>query len=100
MAGDILNPVIMFSSSRNRHLMRTPEAHNTASSDRFCGGFKRFKHDTFLWRFQATDFCEALILIVYGNSGVLGGQNARIYIPDELDDVVDDEEDEAWKEWG
>jgi len=23
-----------------------------------------------------------------------------IHIPDELDDVVDDEEDEAWKEWG
>ncbi|XP_024988837.1 LRP chaperone MESD-like [Cynara cardunculus var. scolymus] len=41
-----------------------------------------------------------LILIVYGNSGVLGGKNARIHIPDELDDVVDDEEDEAWKEWG
>ncbi|KVI06765.1 hypothetical protein Ccrd_014878, partial [Cynara cardunculus var. scolymus] len=33
-------------------------------------------------------------------SGVLGGKNARIHIPDELDDVVDDEEDEAWKEWG
>ncbi|KVH97265.1 Mesoderm development candidate 2, partial [Cynara cardunculus var. scolymus] len=32
--------------------------------------------------------------------GVLGGKNARIHIPDELDDVVDDEEDEAWKEWG
>ncbi|XP_077240260.1 LDL receptor wingless signaling/trafficking chaperone [Tasmannia lanceolata] len=23
-----------------------------------------------------------------------------IHIPDELDDVIDDEEDEAWKEWG
>ncbi|KAI3764430.1 hypothetical protein L2E82_14438 [Cichorium intybus] len=41
-----------------------------------------------------------LILIVFGNSGVLGGKSARIYIPDELDDVVDEEEDEAWKEWG
>ncbi|KAL4586085.1 hypothetical protein LXL04_010716 [Taraxacum kok-saghyz] len=37
-----------------------------------------------------------LILIVFGNCGVLGG----IHIPDELDDVVDNEEDEAWKEWG
>lgn len=41
-----------------------------------------------------------LILIVFGNSGVLGGKSARIHIPDELDDVVDEEEDEAWKEWG
>ena len=24
----------------------------------------------------------------------------RIHIPDDLDDVVDDEEDEAWKQWG
>lgn len=24
----------------------------------------------------------------------------RIHITDDLDDVVDDEEDEAWKEWG
>ncbi|CAH1416375.1 unnamed protein product [Lactuca virosa] len=41
-----------------------------------------------------------VILIVSGSTGVLGGKNARIHIPDELDDVVDDEEDEAWKEWG
>ncbi|KAJ9563407.1 hypothetical protein OSB04_008567 [Centaurea solstitialis] len=37
-----------------------------------------------------------LTLFVSGNIGVLAG----IHIPDELDDVVDDEEDEAWKEWG
>ncbi|KAK6920102.1 LRP chaperone MESD [Dillenia turbinata] len=30
---------------------------------------------------------------------VVGGKG-RIHIPDELDDVVDDEEDEAWKQWG
>lgn len=28
-----------------------------------------------------------------------GGQR-RIHITDDLDDVVDDEEDESWKEWG
>nr|XP_043625385.1 uncharacterized protein LOC122596805 [Erigeron canadensis] len=28
------------------------------------------------------------------------GSAAKIHIPDELDDVADDEEDEAWKEWG
>lgn len=28
------------------------------------------------------------------------GAQRRIHITDDLDDVVDDEEDEAWKEWG
>lgn len=28
------------------------------------------------------------------------GGKRRIHITDDLDDVVDDEEDEAWKEWG
>ncbi|XP_071721258.1 uncharacterized protein [Rutidosis leptorrhynchoides] len=37
-----------------------------------------------------------LILIVFQYVVVFSG----IHIPDELDDVVDDEEDEAWKEWG
>ncbi|XP_078427664.1 LDL receptor wingless signaling/trafficking chaperone [Wolffia australiana] len=27
-------------------------------------------------------------------------QGKRVTIPDELEDVVDDEEDDAWKEWG
>ncbi|KAK6239817.1 hypothetical protein QUC31_005286 [Theobroma cacao] len=31
--------------------------------------------------------------------GVEGGKR-RIHITDDLDDVVDDEEDEAWKDWG
>ncbi|KAK8618934.1 hypothetical protein V6N13_132911 [Hibiscus sabdariffa] len=31
--------------------------------------------------------------------GVEGGKR-KIHITDDLDDVVDDEEDEAWKEWG
>lgn len=33
------------------------------------------------------------------NRVVEGGQR-RIHITDDLDDVVDDEEDESWKEWG
>lgn len=33
------------------------------------------------------------------NRLVEGGQR-RIHITDDLDDVVDDEEDESWKEWG
>ncbi|KAD4982693.1 hypothetical protein R6Q59_002318 [Mikania micrantha] len=41
-----------------------------------------------------------LILIVFEVSGVFGGKSSRYRIPDELDDVVDDEEDDAWKEWG
>lgn len=28
------------------------------------------------------------------------GGKRRIHITDDLDDVVDDEEDEAWKQWG
>ncbi|KAJ4843632.1 hypothetical protein Tsubulata_020146 [Turnera subulata] len=31
---------------------------------------------------------------------VAEGGKRRIHITDELDDVVDDEEDEAWKQWG
>ncbi|KAK6918363.1 LRP chaperone MESD [Dillenia turbinata] len=44
-----------------------------------------------------------LLLFFLNNSNyfctVVGGKG-RIHIPDELDDVVDDEEDEAWKQWG
>ncbi|KAL4562687.1 hypothetical protein LXL04_026717 [Taraxacum kok-saghyz] len=40
-----------------------------------------------------------LLLIASGNIGV-GGTKKRVHIPDELDDVNDNEEDEAWIEWG
>ncbi|KAK1425170.1 hypothetical protein QVD17_20516 [Tagetes erecta] len=40
-----------------------------------------------------------LTLIVFENI-ILDAKKARFHVPDELDDVVDDEEDEAWKEWG
>ena len=40
-----------------------------------------------------------LTLIVAGIELAAGGKRS-VQIPDELDDVVDDEEDEAWKEWG
>ncbi|KAK9279347.1 hypothetical protein L1049_013026 [Liquidambar formosana] len=44
-----------------------------------------------------------LTLIVAENAAILRfaeGGKARIHITDDLDDVVDDEEDDAWKEWG
>ncbi|KAJ4954294.1 hypothetical protein NE237_011077 [Protea cynaroides] len=31
---------------------------------------------------------------------VAEGGKRRVHIPDELDDVIDDEEDDSWKEWG
>ncbi|KAI3494926.1 hypothetical protein L1887_36973 [Cichorium endivia] len=44
-------------------------------------------------------FFFLLLLIAIGNSGV-GGTKKRVHIPDDLDDVEDNEEDEAWIEWG
>lgn len=44
-----------------------------------------------------------LILIAYQTCGIDSFAQAskrRIHIDDDLDDVVDDEEDEAWREWG
>ncbi|XP_010255305.1 PREDICTED: uncharacterized protein LOC104596024 [Nelumbo nucifera] len=43
-----------------------------------------------------------LVLIVAENGVIvrLADGGKRVHIPDELDDVIDDEEDEAWKEWG
>ncbi|KAJ0054135.1 hypothetical protein Pint_00451 [Pistacia integerrima] len=38
-----------------------------------------------------------LLLLVVGWSEA---GKAKVHITDDLDDVVDDEEDEAWKEWG
>ncbi|KAK9056171.1 hypothetical protein SSX86_027260 [Deinandra increscens subsp. villosa] len=40
-----------------------------------------------------------LLLIVSGNS-VVAGTKKRVHIPDDLHDVEDNEEDEAWIEWG
>jgi hypothetical protein len=31
---------------------------------------------------------------------VVEASNRRVHITDDLDDVVDDEEDDAWKQWG
>jgi hypothetical protein len=31
---------------------------------------------------------------------VAEASNRRVHITDDLDDVVDDEEDDAWKQWG
>ncbi|KAF9622883.1 hypothetical protein IFM89_035116 [Coptis chinensis] len=44
-----------------------------------------------------------LIFIVYENGVFVRfaqGGKKKVHIPDELDDVVDDEEDEDWKKWG
>lgn len=40
-----------------------------------------------------------LLLITFVSSGV-GGTKKRVHIPDDLHDVEDNEEDEAWIEWG
>ncbi|XVE73847.1 hypothetical protein DITRI_Ditri11bG0151300 [Diplodiscus trichospermus] len=40
-----------------------------------------------------------ILPLVFPPIGVEGGKR-RVHITDDLDDVVDDEEDEAWKEWG
>jgi hypothetical protein len=45
----------------------------------------------------------ALLLFLLAVSAFVvqvSGAKVRVSIPDELDDVVDDEEDEAWREWG
>ena len=44
-----------------------------------------------------------VLLIATGTGGfyrLAEGAKRRIHVADNLDDVVDDEEDEAWKEWG
>lgn len=44
-----------------------------------------------------------LILMAYQTRGIdtfAEASKRRIHIDDDLDDVVDDEEDEAWREWG
>nr|XP_027115224.1 LRP chaperone MESD-like [Coffea arabica] len=44
-----------------------------------------------------------VLLIATGTGGfyrLAEGAKRRIHVTDNLDDVVDDEEDEAWKEWG
>ncbi|KAI7758414.1 hypothetical protein M8C21_013102 [Ambrosia artemisiifolia] len=40
-----------------------------------------------------------LLLIVVGNT-VVGATKKRVHIPDDLHDVEDNEEDEAWIKWG
>lgn len=41
-----------------------------------------------------------LLTVIVAGVGLAAGRKRPVHIPDELDDVVDDEEDEAWKEWG
>ncbi|KAF8379542.1 hypothetical protein HHK36_028981 [Tetracentron sinense] len=53
--------------------------------------------------FSLNCFLVLLILVVARNGGlvrVAEGGKGRVHIPDELEDVIDDEEDDAWKEWG
>lgn len=48
--------------------------------------------------------CSLLLLIILAQTVSIlrfaEGSKAKIHIPDDLDDVIDDEEDDAWKEWG
>lgn len=41
-----------------------------------------------------------LLLIAAGIYIIADASQRKIHIPDELDDVVDDEEDDGWREWG
>lgn len=41
-----------------------------------------------------------LLLVLLLSPSVRVSEGKRVSVPDDLDDVVDDEEDEAWKEWG
>ncbi|XP_011092637.1 uncharacterized protein LOC105172756 [Sesamum indicum] len=41
-----------------------------------------------------------LLLVATQTCRIYRFSEAKVHIPDELDDVVDDEEDEAWREWG
>lgn len=41
-----------------------------------------------------------LLLILSQNGEFLRVAEGKIHITDDLDDVVDDEEDESWKQWG
>ncbi|XP_057981459.1 uncharacterized protein LOC131166865 [Malania oleifera] len=41
-----------------------------------------------------------LLAILAENGRFAEGGKRTIHIPDDLDDVIDDEEDDAWKEWG
>ncbi|TYI19431.1 hypothetical protein E1A91_A07G156300v1 [Gossypium mustelinum] len=41
-----------------------------------------------------------MILPLLLSPNAVDGGKRKIHITDDLDDVVDDEEDEAWKEWG
>ncbi|XP_044492776.1 uncharacterized protein LOC123216433 [Mangifera indica] len=45
-------------------------------------------------------FWLPLILLLFLVVGWSEAGKAKVQITDDLDDVVDDEEDEAWKEWG
>lgn len=43
-----------------------------------------------------------LLLVSYNPQYVhfAEGAKRRVHIPDDLDDVIDDEEDDAWRQWG
>ncbi|GMN44949.1 hypothetical protein TIFTF001_014143 [Ficus carica] len=50
-----------------------------------------------------TVFPLLLLLVVSRNGGPFSfveGGKGRIHITDDLDDIVDDEEDESWRQWG
>lgn len=41
-----------------------------------------------------------LLILIVSNNNVVFGTKKRVHIPDDLHDVHDNEEDEAWIEWG
>ncbi|KAK9110146.1 hypothetical protein Sjap_018206 [Stephania japonica] len=40
------------------------------------------------------------LIIILSPNMAIGSSNRRVHVPDDLDDVIDDEEDESWKQWG
>ncbi|KAK7394753.1 hypothetical protein VNO78_15290 [Psophocarpus tetragonolobus] len=51
-------------------------------------------------RWKAVLSVLVIVVLACANSDYAVGGKRKVHITDELDDVFDDEEDEAWKEWG
>ncbi|KHM99364.1 hypothetical protein glysoja_028821 [Glycine soja] len=50
--------------------------------------------------FQPVPTLLLFLLLASANSHFALAGKRKVHIPDELDDVFDDEEDDAWREWG
>ena len=44
--------------------------------------------------------CRVLVCILLLQCSLCAAQKPKIHLPNNLDDIVDNEEDEDWKQWG